>query len=400
MKILMITAAIEAPNVSGIGSGGSTHAQEVVKGFTKLGHTVVLVCAKAKKQKTFDVIYGSRIVRIFSWGGISKNKVNIDILNNKKITKKALERVMFLYKLSRELWYFFILIILGVWHKPDVIYERTCKSSLAASLLSILLQRPLICEVNDHHFFNLSLSWASLIIVPDKTGIRSNYHHKCLEIPWGVDAEYFSPLETNYKDKTDLAYRKHVRLVFTSSFLKWHGASDLVKAVAMLYEYNIEVFMIGDGPCRAEAELLANELGLHNKISFLGYVEYEKIPYLLNLCDIAVAPYTSELTGLRAKIATPIKVLEYMSAGLPTIVSDAGNKQNLIENQFSGLIFQTDNQDSLIDKIRELIMDPQKCKNLGENARNIILEKYTWAKHCEAIEKALKDKHKYNTREI
>lgn len=104
-----------------------------------------------------------------------------------------------------------------------------------------------------------------------------------------------------------------------------------------------------------------------NDVKFLGYVDDVK-KYILE-SDICMAP-------LRYGSGTRFKILEYMAMGKPVISTAKGvegvdyipNKDVIIE----------DNIDAFSERIQELLEDKRKREDIGENAMELIKQKYDW----------------------
>jgi glycosyltransferase involved in cell wall biosynthesis len=78
--------------------------------------------------------------------------------------------------------------------------------------------------------------------------------------------------------------------------------------------------LVGDGPLRQDCERLAHELGIGDRVEFLG--DRDDIPRLLASSDVFVLASKYEML--------PLSVLEAMRAGLPVIASDVGGMRETI----------------------------------------------------------------------
>ncbi len=168
--------------------------------------------------------------------------------------------------------------------------------------------------------------------------------------------------------------------VFTIGFVgtlkPWHGLQALVDAFARVHavDATVRLLMVGEGPQRAplEAELTAR--GLRDAVHFTGSVDPADIPGLLASMDAAVAPYSC----LPHFYFSPLKVYEYMAAGLAVVASRIGELDGLIDHGVSGLLCAPGDPVELACSLLELRADPALRTRLGQAARAKVLEAHTW----------------------
>ena len=115
----------------------------------------------------------------------------------------------------------------------------------------------------------------------------------------------------------------------------------------------------------------------HKNIIFTGVVE--NVVDYLNISNVAIAP-------LLSGSGTRLKVLEYFACGLPVVSTKVGVEGLSIENEVHLLI--EDDMDVFAHKIKRLLTDNELSKMLGINARNFVVENYTWTKICNKLNDA------------
>jgi glycosyltransferase involved in cell wall biosynthesis len=166
----------------------------------------------------------------------------------------------------------------------------------------------------------------------------------------------------NLKDKLLLSEKDRASLIIgtTMYFKRSKGYEYLVEAAKSVCkkDQNIKFVCVGGGD-RASIEKLVEMYHLKNNFIFTGH-RYD-VPSLLSIMDIFVFPSYSE--GL------PRAVMEAMAEGKPIVVADVGGSNELIVNQESGLIVQPKNAQALGYAIEYLIDNPQKAKQMGDQAR-------------------------------
>lgn len=165
-------------------------------------------------------------------------------------------------------------------------------------------------------------------------------------------------------------------LAHISNFRPVKRVKDVIEiANRVLKKKPIRLVMIGDGPERYEAEKLAKDYGIADKVIFMG--KQEDIYLVLSSADIFVLPSGSESFGLAA--------LEAMSCGVPCITSDVGGLPEVNQHGVSGYIAPLGDVDMMSDFVLKILTDPQLERELSQNARahalknfhnNIIIPKY------------------------
>jgi len=168
-------------------------------------------------------------------------------------------------------------------------------------------------------------------------------------------------------------YRLHApaRLVFVGRLQQQKGLDVLLQALARLKmirpaaDWQLRVY--GDGPCRAEYESLADDLGIAEQVQFEGQIP--DVPAQLMTADIFVLPSRSE--GMSNAL------LEAMAAGLPCITTHINGNTDLIEDGINGLLVPPENFEALARTLISL-MDCQSLREkLARGARSTVLQRYT-----------------------
>jgi len=205
---------------------------------------------------------------------------------------------------------------------------------------------------------------------------------KITVIPNSVDIDKFN---TNRNTCKEVSFLKNslglsddqVILGFIGSFYSYEGLELLVKAGCMLIEkgINIRLVLVGDGPCYKLISDIARKSKYSESIIITGKVDHNRVGDFYELIDIFVYPRISmRLTNL----VTPLKPLEAMAYGKTVLASDVGGHKELIENNVNGLLFESENTESLAKVLERVINDKELRQRLGEDAREYVVSKRTW----------------------
>ena len=150
----------------------------------------------------------------------------------------------------------------------------------------------------------------------------------------------------------------------------------VIEAFAQLHERepNTRLLIVGDGPEREALESDVQTRGLAKSVKFVGAVAPAHIPQHISQFDVAVAPYTK----IEGFYFSPLKVYEYMAAGLPVVVSRVGQLAQLIQDGDNGLLCTPGDATNLAHTLASLIHDLPLRQRLGQAARNTMVPNHTW----------------------
>jgi glycosyltransferase involved in cell wall biosynthesis len=124
--------------------------------------------------------------------------------------------------------------------------------------------------------------------------------------------------------------------------------------------------LVGDGPLRALLESEASNLGVADRVRFLG--ERQDVPGLLACADLFVLPSLSEGLG--------VCLLESMAAGVPIVATAIGGIDEVIEASRTGLLVPPATPSAIADAIVRLWGDPLLARTLTAAARETVRERF------------------------
>lgn len=163
---------------------------------------------------------------------------------------------------------------------------------------------------------------------------------------------------------------------FVGTLKPWHGLMSLVEAFALLHRRHpkARLLIVGEGPERQRLEEDLAYRGLSWAAHLTGAVSPSEVPLLLAGMDAAVAPYPR----LARFYFSPLKVYEYMAAGLPVVASRIGQLDGLIRHGVNGLLCPPGDAAALAAALARLRANSRLRRRLGEAARATVLREHTW----------------------
>ena len=142
---------------------------------------------------------------------------------------------------------------------------------------------------------------------------------------------------------------------------------------------------------------LVTDLNLEDKVTFIPPVLHAEVPRFLSACDILCSPQVDCEVN---RACNPIKVVEYLSMGLPTACSSIGEVSLIIQDKVNGFLTEPGDVKDLEKKLEWIILNPERSKEIGENGRRTAIEKYSsnalqdtiWQAICEIVARKKRNK--------
>lgn len=210
-----------------------------------------------------------------------------------------------------------------------------------------------------NYIFPVSELWASKIALTP--AIKNKTH----VIRMGVNISKFI-----YKERITISYP--IKLLSIARLTEKKGISVAINACLLLKQQNVDFdyTIIGDGPLRKELESQVTNLGLGDKIAFLGAQTQETVSEYLNNSDVFLLPSVTASDGDMEGI--PVALMEAMAIGIPVISTFHSGIPELVENQVSGFLVNENDPTGIANVVREIIENPGVLKDICLNAKHKI----------------------------
>ena len=292
---------------------------------------------------------------------------------------------------------------------PDFIYQRYSRFNWSGVEASWPIKRPLFLEYNGSEVWMakhwgrsrrddllercelLNLAAATRIFVVAEVE-RNNLiaagvpREKIVVNPNAVDVEEFRPDAGGEAVRRELGINEDETLAgFVGTFGPWHGVLTLAEAISMLPEgCGVRFLFVGDGMYRDEVERIVTEAGLRQQVIFVGQVEHQRVPALLDACDLLLSPHAPMTDGSEF-FGSPTKLFEYMATGKAIVASRLGQIGEVLVDNETALLIEPGSARELADAILRLSGSRELRARLGAAARQAAIERHTWKQNAQRV---------------
>ncbi|HEX6640963.1 MAG TPA: glycosyltransferase family 4 protein [Thermoanaerobaculia bacterium] len=193
---------------------------------------------------------------------------------------------------------------------------------------------------------------------------------KMVVIHYGVDPEL-------YVDTTRRAVPARPRILCVASHRPYKGLPYLIEACRILRDegHTFDCNLVGTGPMRDELANMIRDRNLEDCVHLLGAQPEAEVARLLKETTFFVLPSIIQKDGTMEGM--PNALIEAMATGRAVISTTIAGIPELIEHGSTGLLVPPEDSVALADAIRQMLVDPERTRRMGERGRQHIVEQYS-----------------------
>lgn len=304
--------------------GASVHLRSITRAFARIGHQVQLVAVAGHEPLDPSLRDLLNDVVMFDHPGRSEG------VERERRKLAHIEHMMEVAGPAIEAF------------APEMIYERLSLFSDAGARLAGRLGTDLVVEVNAvmsaeearwrglHHVdLATTRERTTLDAAALRVGVSAEVAAQVDEVaPGGRTVVVANGVEVaSFAEQVDRQVaRQRFGLdpsvpvaVFVGALRPWHGVEGAIDALVRT-THPVHLLVVGDGEIAPDLRSRASALGLSDRVHLVGQLPHDEVALALAAADTAIAPYP-QLEGFSF---SPLKLYEYLAAGVPVIASDVG----------------------------------------------------------------------------
>ena len=341
MKILLLNwQDINNP----LGGGAEVHMHEIFKRIVAQGHDVTLYCCHYPGASKREEIDGIRAIREGS-----RNFFNYYVRGRYRSEFRRQNFDVVIDDINKIPFYtpwFVEKPLIGILHHlfgPEVYREVSLLPGLYVSLAEKLATRV---------YRNVPMA-----VVSEST------RQELIGFGFPADNIFIVPNAVNHSNYATAEYSKPVRPIIghLGRLKKYKSADHLLRAfqIVRLEIPDVQLHIIGDGTYRQELEKLSHDLGIADRVQFLGYLSQQETVRRLHQMSV--------LANCSAKEGWGLTVIEANSCGVPVVASDVPGLRDSVVDEKTGLLFEYGNIEQLAQKLLLMLRDEHlRCRLRSE----------------------------------
>ncbi len=195
--------------------------------------------------------------------------------------------------------------------------------------------------------------------------------HKCVAIPSGIDV-------TRFLSSSDRPPVSTPTLLFVGRLRYYKGLDTLLRALPLVA--NARLTVVGEGPMRQEWEALSRELGLADRVDFMGEIDDADLPAYYRRADVFVLPANARAEGFG------LVLVEAMASGLPCITTELGTGTSwVVQDGATGLVVPPRDPAAMAAAVNRLVGDADLRRRFGQAGQERAQREFSYQVMAERV---------------
>ncbi len=271
---------------------------------------------------------------------------------------------------------------------PDLIFSRHYfASAFCAGLAPFIYEAhamPLGFSTQLTRFLLRQRNLRAVIVISEALA-RDYQSAFSLDAPLVVEPDAVTPKNYEAIKPVDLERKSALRIGYCGHLYEGRGIELILKIAEERPHFDFHI--IGGEP--RDIQRYTSGPNRSDNVVFHGFVAPGEIPRYLAAMDVLIAPYQRriEVYGGQdtSRWFSPMKLFEYMDAGKAIVISDHAVLHEVLEHGSTALMVDPEDATQWCRALDQLADDTSFRDSLGERARNLVRERYTWQGRAERI---------------
>jgi D-inositol-3-phosphate glycosyltransferase len=201
----------------------------------------------------------------------------------------------------------------------------------------------------------------------------------------GVDLSMFQPMD-RAEARREIGHGSGRLVLFVGRLERLKGVEIAIRALALLHDRqheDVRLLVLGqDSREGDESEMerlkaVASEVGVRDRVDFVGSVAHHELPYFYAAADVCVMPSYSESFGLVG--------LEAQACGCPVVASDVSGLRSVVRDEVTGYLVEGHDPAAYAERIGRLLADGELAQQMGRRGR-LLAQRYSWSRTADRLE--------------
>lgn len=342
-----------------VAGGIENHIRALAEAQVAAGHAVTVLVTNPSRLPPYEMINDVRVIRATRIATVASTPLSIQLVAKLRSSKPDITHLHFPYPIGE------IAQLVSGKRRPfvltyhsDIVRQQRLRSLYDPLLMNVLRKSKRIIATSDR-YVNSSVYLQS-------------FAGKCTVVPLSVDYQRFSGANAL------VGRGSRPVALFVGQHRYYKGVDDLLEAIL---EVDVDLLVGGDGPMRGDWQRLAAELGVEERVRFLGHVADDSLPGLYASADLFVLPSNS-----RAEAFGKV-LLEAMATGLPCITTELGTGTSyVVEHMKTGLVVPPRDPTALAKAMQTILSDDTLRKRMGRRGQARVMREFGPQRMCRMVE--------------
>jgi glycosyltransferase involved in cell wall biosynthesis len=224
------------------------------------------------------------------------------------------------------------------------------------------------------------VEWAStpffsaIVAVTPTIQARFPKHKSILVRNWPLVSEFHEPARTPMR-------KRPLEFAYIGTITRNRNIIGMIEAIDLVRDMGASLRLAGNFPVETD-QIAAQKYGGWKHVNFDGWVSREGIAEILANARaglLVLRPVEHEMLTL------PIKLFEYMAAGVPIIASDFPLWRQTIDEAGCGLLVDPEKPEEIAAAVRWMLQNPDDAEVMGQRGRSAVLERFNWEHEIETL---------------